>query len=328
MRVLLLLALLAACERAAPPAAPAGQGLVAGNPLLAHGDARQTVAHRGTRRFEFPAVAGAASSYRERITTDGQGRFALEPLEAHQASAGEWAQFELVQRVRQGFLFRYRDFVVRDPERFARNWSTHTLTRTEVVAGRDCALYHVERLQGEPRTFELALDPETGLILASREHDAGGRLVAEMRYETLQLAPDLSTVAWHQASNLERPVDSVPALATELGVRCLEPRLLPAGYGPIEVATVEDGAGTTWLKHTYSDGIETLFFLQALEPAGRSAGSASTGAGVQGVEAGKVMVFELGSARAVQGRVEGFRILAVGEVGETELLDLIESALP
>ncbi|HEX6884618.1 MAG TPA: hypothetical protein VF530_14685 [Planctomycetota bacterium] len=327
MRVLLVLALLAACERVAPPAAPAGQGLVAGNPLLARPDARQAVAHRGTRRLEFPAVAGAASSYRERITTDGQGGFALEPLDAHLASAGEWVEFELVQRVREGFLFRYRDFAVRDPERFARNWSTSTLPRTEVVAGRDCALYRVERRQGEPRAFELALEPESGLILASREYDAGGRLVAEMRYETLQLAPDLSAVAWHQSGNLERPVD-VPALATELGVRCLEPRLLPAGYGPFEVATVQDDEGTTWLKRTYSDGIETLFFLQALERASRSTGAASAGAGVQDVEAGKVMVFELGSARAVQGRVEGFRILAVGKVGETELLDLVESALP
>lgn len=324
------LALLAACDRAAPP-----QGLTTkvtvpvARPRFAQGDLRLTVAHTGTRRLEHPQVSGVAGAYRERISTDGHGRFAIEPLEAHLATPSEWSEFELTQRIRQGFLFRYRDFLVRDASLFERNWSTTDLRQTESVAGRLCDVYRVERNGGQATVFELALDQETGLVLASREFGADGRLVADMAYESFSLDPDLGSVAWHQASNVENVHPSVEAIEAEARSPVLRPRLLPDGYAALELATVQDGRGTTWLKHTFSDGVEPLFFLQALEEPTRqfeSSAGGMTGEIVPG--ASSVMVFALGGATAIQGRVEGFHLLAIGKVPEAGLLDLIESSLP
>ena len=41
-----------------------------------------------------------------------------------------------------------------------------------------------------------------------------------------------------------------------------------------------------------------------------------------------IAVFSMGRATVLQGSVRGQRLMAVGKVGEAELLDLIESALP
>ena len=328
-RALLGIALLAACEKVPARDALATQAsAIVAIPRFSPEDPRLSVAHTGTRRFEFPRTSGPGARYRERIATDGRGRFALEPLQGPHTTQDEWDEFELRQRARQGFLFRYRDFLVREADLFERNWTTTDLLRTESVAGRTCDTYRVERNSDEPSVayYEVALDQETGLVLASREY-ANGRLIADMVYESFQLDPDPDSIAWHQASNVERILPSVEALEQELRVQTLHPRLLPAGYAQLEVATVMDGADRTWLKLTYTDGVEPLFFLQALddaEPEGSTAGI-----GVEKMPApSSVMVFQLGTATAIQGRVEGYSLMVIGKVSEAELLDLIESCLP
>jgi hypothetical protein len=276
--------------------------------------------------LRFPTTAGPGGEYREQIATDGEGRFALEPLESPHASQEERDEFGLRQRARQGFLFRYRDFHVRDARLFEENWSTLDLGRSESVAGRECEVFRVERHGDAGRAFELAIDRETSLILASREF-VGGQLVADMAYESVDLQPDLSGVAWHRPGNEERVLLDVEAVEREFGLRALRPRLLPDRYATLEVATVSERNGTTWLKWTYSDGVEPLFFMQALDVSDSQV-SAATGVSGERVEPSSVVVFRLGAATAVQGRVEGHRLMAIGQVREVELLDLIESALP
>jgi hypothetical protein len=319
----------AGCERIeAPGDAPreALQAGTAGRPGFTLADPRLGVAHAGIRRLEFPLAAGPARSFREEITTDGHGRYSIQPVDALEASGSAWEEFELVQRAREGFLFRYRDFLVRDPRLFARNWRVTDEERSVEVAGRHCDLHRVERTEGEPVVFELSVDAETGLVLASQELDARGQLVAAMTYESVRFDPDLDAVVWHVRANEEvvlgPGVDGAPEQGTEDGVR-LQPRLLPRGYGPLETATVVDGNGARWLKRTYSDGVEPLFFFQAL---GGSAGGARQ-ARVP-VSASTVTVFEVGAAKAIQGEVDGFELMVIGKAPQSELLDLIESALP
>src|SRR5262249_10574178 len=137
------------------------------------------------------ATSGDTVTFRERIATDGDGRYSVEPLEALDSSIRDWDGFELLQRAEEGFIFRYRDFVVRQPELFQRNYRTTDLHETTAVAGRTCARYRVERVVGTTVRFELSIERATQLVLASQEFDSNGRLVAAMNYEAVDLQPDL-----------------------------------------------------------------------------------------------------------------------------------------
>lgn len=325
----LLCAWFAGCERidghAQQPQGAGTQELtVSAGPLRASSasDPRSSVAHTGTRRIEFTPVSEEHHSFRESIATDGAGHYSIQPLGPAEGSIPNWDVFELTQRLREGFLFRYRDFSVRDAELFARNWSEAPLAQTE-VAGRLCRRYRLERTTGPRIAYELSVDEETGLVLGSIEFDDQGRPVASMVYETFQPDPDLGAVAWHVPANDERPFDP----QEDLGVRVLEPRLLPDGFGALEVCTVVDGLGSRWIKRTYSDGIEPLFFLQGASAAEPGQPRASSLAPVP-ASLGAVVVLRLGSVTVIQGELDGFDLIVVGKAPEAELLDLIESALP
>lgn len=328
-----LLALAAGCERIDVPeeenqvflAAPA-QPL----PLFARGDARLSVAHAGVRRLEFAPVAGSGLVFRERITTDGNGHYSIVPEALIESSSLEWDGFELLQRAREGFLYRYRDFLVRDALLFARNWRTEELAQTVSVAGRTCQRYRIERAVGEAVVFELSVDVATQLVLASDEYDAQGQRMASMVYESFALDPDPNSVVWHVPSNNEIALDASREVREQLDVPVAQPRLLPAGYGLLEAATVNADASTRWLKLTYSDGVEPLFFFQELKQPARGR-AASVGSGPMGRlpdSTSGVVVYQVGAATAIQGHVDGFELMVVGKTKQVELLDLIESALP
>lgn len=321
---------LAACERIdAPPEKQVFQ-VSTPEPLpgFARGDARLRVAHTGLRRLEFMPIAGSGLTFRERITTDGNGRYAIVPEELVESSSLEWGGFELLQRTREGFHFRYRDFLVRDPLLFERNWRTSELSHPALVAGRACQRYRLERLVGEPIAFELAVDAETDLVLASDEFDAQGQRVASMVYESLALGPQ--SAVWHVPANDEIALDAHSAVQDQLEVPVLQPRLLPAGHGLLEAAMVGTDPAERWLKLTFSDGIEPLFFLQQVperEP-GRAMRAERGHTGRLPESTSGVVVYQLGAATAIQGHVDGHELMVVGKAPQAELLDLIASALP
>lgn len=325
------LALAAGCGRTEAPAQSETrlQAETSRSLSFTRGDPRLVVAHAGIRRLEFPKVAGPGRSFRERIATDGHGRYSIQPVDAREASSAEWEGFELLQRGREGFHFRYRDFFVRDARLFARNWRTTDLGRIVVVAGRSCALHRVERAEGEPSVIELSIDVDSGLVLASQEFAADGQLVAAMTYESVWFDPDLGAVAWHVPANEELVLaPGADDLTGKTGEPTLRPRQLPRGYGPLEAATVGDGRGKKWLKLTYSDGVEPLFFFQALGERAHGV-TARSEARLDGApRASSVVVFEVGAATAIQGSVDGFELMVIGKAPQAELLDLIESSLP
>jgi len=296
-------------------------------PPFAREDARLHVAHTGVRRLEFAAVSGRGISYLERLTTDGNGNYAIEPVSVLDSSSLDWDLFSMLHQLREGFHFRYRDFRVHDPVLFLRNWRTTPLGLT-TVAGRSCQRYRIERSVGERIAFELAADVETALILATEQFDADGQSLASMVYESIQLDPPVAGVAWHRPSNAERVLDEDQA-AADLGFRPLQPRLLPEGYALEQMAQVTEEGGSDWLMQTFTDGIQPLFFLQALhvqDPGKLS--KTGTRQEESGPETSRVVTFQVGNATVIQGRVDGFDLMLVGRAPETELLDLIESSLP
>ncbi len=320
------------CERESRPASGAASELQKSEALVGQvfpgADLLLHVAHRGLRRVSYRAPGGWIT-FRERITTDGQGRFSIEPVEALTGTIMDWGSFELLQRAREGLVFRYRDFALRDAGLFERNWRWTGLG-PDTVAGRPCERYRVERTAGAPALHEVWIDQVSGILLASRQFDAQGVEFSSMEYESLDLAPDLSGVAWHEPANQERELDWTRGIGDQVDDALLQPRLLPEGYALRAASTVEDGS-RRWLKLTFVDGVETLFFLQALSsgPEART----GTDAGMdwtagEAPAAGQVVVFAVGATTAAQATIGEHRLIAIGKVAEAELLDMIESALP
>jgi len=325
--VLFLLGSLAACA----PTDAGTDGFVesstkgAASGQLAPNDMRLTTAHTGLRRLEFQGADDVTLSYREEIVTDGHGNYSLRPLDGD--AQLDWNHFELLQVLREGFLFRYRDLVVRHGGLLRRNW-TITPLGTVQVAGRACSRMRAERTVGEPIAYELAVDRETDLVLASQRFDASGKRVASMQYESFRSDPDTIGVVWHVPANDEQPLQ-LRDISQQLGRLTLEPRLLPEGFVLLEASTVSTGGAERWLKLTYTDGIEPLFFFQKLQEPGVTVRAAQVGDGPGAPrEVSRMTLYTIQDVRVVQGRCNGFDLIAMGSVPEVELLDLIESALP
>lgn len=284
------------------------------------------VAHIGTRRvelFDHSVEPARWLAYREQIASDGEGSFALEPLETLTDVAGGKQTFELMQRQRAKFLVRYRDFTVRDQALFLRNYALHDRGASESVAGRACSLFGVERLDGS-RSYELAVDDETGLVLSVHERDAQGRSLSRVVYETLELRPDLSKIVFHRSTldEVEHVLDRPLAEIFETAV--LAPRLLPAGYELREATTLTDDQGERWAKLVYTDGVETLFFAQLLPRLPQTGGATEAPSMLQ---ADELVVVEKSPVTMASGRIGAHRLVVAGKVDARELLDLVNSAL-
>ncbi|MEW6073432.1 MAG: hypothetical protein AB1726_12690 [Planctomycetota bacterium] len=292
--------------------------------------AQLAIRHYGRRVVESCDWSGDTphtTRFREDITSDGEGRYAIEPIEEIEGAIPDWPLFRLMQLARQGMVHRYRDAAVRDTMLFAANWQLTDLGLQSMIAGRRCDLYAMSRTVGTARSYTLSIDQETGLILRYAEKDSLGRLLSRVEYESVDYDPDLGGVVWYEEDEREQ-LDLQGDLAAQLGFVPLLPDLVPLGYALRQAQQVEVG-DERWLNLVYSDGVDTLFFVQSFPPLAPRQGAGAGGPGdLHAAGASdRVAILPIGSARAAQGRVSGRGIIAVGKVAEAELLDLIESAL-
>jgi hypothetical protein len=282
------------------------------------------VAHRGTRRVEQHwTVDGQPKQlvYREDVASDGAGRFAVQALGvvAPSMSLNEEALFVALQGARAGFVQRYRDFAVRDVDAFVRNYSFVSTGALVTVAGRSCNEYLVQRTVGHSVRYWIAVDRETALVLRTRHESAAGDLLGVVEFESLELSPNLATVAWHQPVTDEQPLASDPGLATsQLG---FEPRLPTddGGQFVLQSATVvtapdpNGGAPRVWAKHVLTDGAEVVFLLH---------GGVDTAAGPEDVV---VVAPSVGPWNTAEGSLRGEVFTAMGRVSVDTLLDLLST---
>ncbi|HVS10109.1 MAG TPA: sigma-E factor regulatory protein RseB domain-containing protein [Planctomycetota bacterium] len=284
--------------------------------------APSSVAYQGVRRVEAHwqiASAPQDLAYRELVSGDGQGGFAIDPLEVlqPQLTRPEVDIFQLLQKGREGFLYRYRDFRVSDLGLFLASYSATDSGVISQVAGRSCAQLTIEPRTDSDRLWRAWVDIETGLVLRAREELEDGTLVSLMEFESLSLAPDLSQVQFHVPINEELPLPETE-LAVKLGFPLAKPKLLPAGYQLTDTASVTDITDhRAWAKLTYGDGLEQVIFLH---------GGAVGAQGLTGLGADVVQSLAVGPWTVLQGQVQGQRVIAMGKVGEQALLDMVESA--
>ena len=269
--------------------------------------------------------------YTEEVAADGDGRFAVTPLDVLAPSL-PWEDEQVLLLIlgnREGFHFRYPDFYVRERELFLQRYQLIDTGSTMSVAGLEC---HDVLVSRDPNPsgviWRLAVEPDTGLILRAQEEDGGG-LLSLMEFTAIDLTPDLGSVDWHVSANQETDLDiNGGNLKQLLGFEPLLPHLIPDGYQLWETTTVI-GPGPnqpTWVKFVYTDGLYEVFFLhggrQSPPPSG------NTSAQVWGFESDAVRSFSMGSWTVLDGLAQDQRVIASGRVPEADLARLIQSALP
>jgi len=288
-----------------------------------------TVAHAGVRRVEVTDHSVDPPrflAFRELVVTDGNGHYSLTPTEAITPVAPDWTQFSLLQRIREGYLFRHRDFAIRDLGLFQENYVLIDLDSSVQIAGRDCARYRVEH-RTQPGSYEVAIDLGTGLVLRYEAFDGRDRTLVAMEYEIYDDTPNLDGFVPHEEISPPRELDWTWDLPVQINQAVSTPRVLPEGYALRRAVTLRDGTNKHWLRLTYTDGVESLFFLTEISNPFLQAGPV-TPLAPGSVVVSAVTVFEMGTAMAAQGTFGGRQFIAVGKVPEAELLDMIESALP
>ncbi len=352
----LLASLAASCSRTHAPASASVMAAQGGGETLAltHQPsilarmytAPGTVRHGGLRRLRFQyEIAGATQllTYEERVTADGNGHFALDPVRVGQPAMTE-AQaevFELTQKGREGFFFRYRDFGVRHRQLFDANYRVVDLGSNPLVAGRACREFEVERIAGATVKYRLAVDVETALVLRSIELQ-GGVEVARAEFVDFTLQPATNDVAWFDAQFEGRTFDSNSAAASHLGFTPVAPRYLPAGYQHMH-SEILDVSGEAWVRRTYGDGVESLLLLHKAAHGGGSdatwtdgkplsrnpttADALATPPAPIGPVTYKIRVLNAGPwtvAEVLRGEEQ---IFVVGKMGEDAVLRVLESTL-
>lgn len=280
-----------------------------------------------------PAGQGGTVQFIERISSDGAGRFAIDPLDAAQPDqppAMSWPLFSILQDRRQAFHARFRDFEIRDAIAFRNEWSFRNLGVPSIVAGRQCHRVNVTHLRTQ-RTFELSIDDETELVLDQRELDSAGNVLFQVTYQTLELNPDLSNVDWHDdmpASQFALDADLEEALGFDVRI----PTNPPPGYVLHDITSIDSSlAGDQlgpWLRVTFTNGVEPLFYALSI-PSGLAADPDTGSQTMDPTSPGNTMrVLSLGRASAAVGDLPHGAVMSVGRVGPEELLDLIHSAIP
>ena len=283
--------------------------------MEAHGKVR----HRGMRRIRASySVAGTPHSieYVEEVSVDGTGQYSIVPIDIVQSVVPP-LEFRLLQRGREGFSHRYRDFRIRDLKRVLSSYTVLGYGQPTSFLGRDAWRIGLVR-QGKGNSYDLTVDIETGLLLACYERDTEGNEICSMVYETLDLDPDLLGVQWHVPNNAEQLVDLADPDSVEatLGFTPLVPTKAPAGYGFVEAARVVDPFGRAWMKATYTDGVETAFFLHA--------GPTKVLTGAQlAPESGAYM--HIGPFIALYAKKGGEELLVFGKLSTDELMVLVDS---
>jgi hypothetical protein len=296
-----------------------------------------TTTFSGVRRIEALTTGDGGAPqmlvYREAVAGDGTGRFSIVPLDVL-SFVPDPTGFQALQKTREGFLYRYRDFAIRDLGALFANYQVIDLDQEVVIAGRTCRSLEFRRADGSGSVYRAALDAATGLVLRAEESSPEGLPLGLMEFESYSATPDLGGIAWFTPDPPELPLP-IHGLDEAAGFDVLEPSLLPAGYQPWKAATLVDDEGHRWLKQTFTDGVEPLFFLhrdgapQAVvtpPPGGPSGavGTASAAAGASGVSNDELWVYPIGRLTAIEGVLREREVIALGKVDSEELLDLLE----
>jgi len=284
-------------------------------------DAPFVTAFRGERLVEFfYEVDGEPRTlrYREDVGSNGEGMFAVEGIEALEGTDNP-ALFRLMHTNRANFMYRYRDFRIRDLDRFLRNFDARIVDESRDVAGVQCSALHIERRSGATTHFEVCIDPATGLVMSWEERAQDGALLSRVYFETFELGGDLAGLDLVTNRYSPQPLDENDP-DEELGFNLWRPTLPPTGYELDSAASFVDETGRTWAKLVYGNGADHVFFLQG-EPL--VADPVPVGQNTSDFLE-RVVV---GPWTMIHGTIDDVPVILMGKVAGGQLKDMLQSAL-
>lgn len=313
------------------------------------------IAFHGERRvrMDYRVLGGERElEYVERVVSDGEGGFGMVVGEilSPAMTPDEEEFFRILQESRQGFFYRYRDFRIRDLALFQQGYTLRQ-TGLATICERPCVVLEVRHRERRGRWYRVAVDPRTGVVMRAEEHaGAANRIVASVEFEAFEEGSPAEEIALYQTRIERDRVDLTIDTVDQVGFQVLRPTLLPEGYRFEGADSMQDPDGRTWVRQVFADGVEHLFFLQspvvdgfrplergaALEGFGTSAAPGrTTGQTGPNGELGtaedlkddRVTVAAVGPWTVVEGTVRGRSVVAIGKVVESELLQLVQSAL-
>lgn len=325
--------LFAACSGGSGAAAGSGVDAIAAQstsrPLLSLMIAAEdSLRFQGERRVESHWKVGDQRydlAYSERVSADGQGRFAIEPLDLTQPdlTTSQEDLFLVLSASREAFYWRYRDFRVHDLTRFLHNYVVIDSGQAVQVLGRTCAELKIRRRQDAEIIYHVTVDLQTGLVLRSKEESRDGALIGLCEYQSLNFAPDLTGVAWHQpAVDVTDLAD--PQHPVEVGLGAHAPHLIGDSFVLIsakKITSSDGGVSTDFAQYTYTDGLEVVFMLYG--------GNVPVPAGAQQRRPDDLVQIapSVGPWQLVVATIHGQRLIGMGRLSHGDLLDMVASAL-
>lgn len=288
---------------------------------------QSTLAHAGDRRIVyFDPADGSFVAYDEHVVTDGLGSYSILPTTTLTPVLPDAQTFRFLMENRQGFIHRYRDFAVRDAATFQRNYTVVPRNKLIQYLGRRTMILDITRRDGTSG-FEVWIDVDTALVLGYLSKNADGIPVVWMKYVTLDLAPNVSGVLFHQSLTNETELDPTRPLPFQLNGQIPRlPRLLPDAYELASQSLLDDpDSSQRWIKTTYTDGVQSLFFLERLRI--QQQPQTSSGRLPQSSAGDRVILDERGGLATGHARIGNHEFIVAGFVDSDELLDMIESAL-
>ncbi|MBI5363551.1 MAG: hypothetical protein HZA53_10265 [Planctomycetes bacterium] len=269
-------------------------------------------------------INGRVLAYDETIYADGLGGFTIEPGTVAQPNllSGQRDLFEILQRTREGFLFRYRDFGIRDVGLLAQNYSVQDTGAVVTVAGRTCDELRFERLLAPHRSYVVAVDRLTSLALRWEELDAARAPVMRMEYTSFDPAPNLTGITMH----VDLPAQSIdPAVDNRalLGFSARLPQILH-GFQLVNAEQITYDS-RNWVRVQYQDGVEPLLYLHSSRTAIPTGTVVLTSSDLGG--APLVRVFAAGEWTIAQCKHAGSEFIVAGKLDEPRLLETLRSAM-
>jgi len=207
--------------------------------------------------------------YREDVRVASTGEYQVECIDVLASNFTRPDEFIALQNGRDGFVYRYRDFRIRDVDLLLANYVVTELGTPIAVAGRTCFTVALER-RDDPRfdetivTWLLAVDETSGLVLRWRRL-ADGVLTDEGEYESIAYG-EPAAFAPHVPTNHELVFTPQTDLRRVFDFELTTPTLLPEYFERRQRASVVDATGQVWLKESFTDGIEVAFFLFHQDP--------------------------------------------------------------
>lgn len=118
-------------------------------------------------------------------------------------------------------------------------------------------------------TMLVRIDTQSKLVLDKQQFAAGGSLLSETRFESVQYTPNLPSADFAlperypvvQGPNFDQPSEDVAQVVRSAGFGARGPTFLPHGFAPVEGSVVEM-KGVRTVQLLYSDGIRTVSLFE------------------------------------------------------------------